>query len=58
MDASLAVNRVYTGDALELMDRLEPSSIDLVLTDPHTSSTNWTTGGTPPKSIRPRRARW
>jgi len=34
MGASLAVNRVYNGDALELMDQLEPSSIDLVLTDP------------------------
>ncbi len=34
MGAPLAVNQVYTGDALELLDQLEPSSIDLVLTDP------------------------
>jgi site-specific DNA-methyltransferase (adenine-specific) len=31
---SLAINQLYTGDALELMDELEPSSVDLVLTDP------------------------
>ena len=30
----LAINQLYTGDALELMDELEPSSVDLVLTDP------------------------
>jgi site-specific DNA-methyltransferase (adenine-specific) len=34
MGAFLTINQVYTGDALELMDRLEPSSVDLVLTDP------------------------
>jgi len=34
MSAHLAINQVYTGDAFELMDRLEPSSVDLVLTDP------------------------
>ncbi len=34
MGAPLAVNRVYTGDALKLLDLLEPSSVDLVLTDP------------------------
>ncbi len=34
MGAPLAVNRVYTGDAMELLDQLEPSSVDLVLTDP------------------------
>jgi len=34
METPLALNRVYTGDALELLDRLRPSSVDLVLTDP------------------------
>jgi site-specific DNA-methyltransferase (adenine-specific) len=29
-----SVNKVYIGDALELMDEMEPSSVDLVLTDP------------------------
>jgi hypothetical protein len=28
MGAPLAVNQVYTGDALELMDRLEPWSLE------------------------------
>ena len=30
----LAVNQVYTGDALKLLGELPPSSVDLVLTDP------------------------
>jgi site-specific DNA-methyltransferase (adenine-specific) len=30
----VSINQVYIGDALELMDNMEPSSVDLVLTDP------------------------
>jgi site-specific DNA-methyltransferase (adenine-specific) len=30
----VSINQVYIGDALELMDDMEPSSVDLVLTDP------------------------